>query len=248
MRRPLATAPGEARSAPAARLGSGRSHPAGRRRQTRLEAQAQGTAAIQAWLGPKFTPHLAVETVETLGCGTAGAWALTRRVPATLRRLARGGITRTGDVRKISRKERELLQRNHPRQHANRPTELCEHAFVTSQGSLRHQFQRALERGSAFDAISAAKAMGGLSLGDALALCVVIAERNPQQHERAAGRWISRFLEETPDASLEEVQLVTAALTALRRAPELARPVLRELIRHRNLSTVESVFADFAEV
>jgi hypothetical protein len=75
---------------------------------------------------------------------------------------------------------------------------------VTSQGSLRHQFQRALERGSAIDAISAAKAMGGLSLGDALALCVVLAERNPQQYERAAGRWISRFLEETPDASLEQ--------------------------------------------
>jgi hypothetical protein len=32
---------------------------------------------------------------------------------------------------------------------------------VTSQGSVRHQFQRALERGNALDAISAAKAMGG---------------------------------------------------------------------------------------
>jgi hypothetical protein len=74
---------------------------------------------------------------------------------------------------------------------------------VTSQGSLRHQFQRALERGSAVDAISAAKAMGGLSLGDALALCVVLSERNPSQYHRAAGRWISRFLGETPDASLE---------------------------------------------
>jgi hypothetical protein len=55
----------------------------------------------------------------------------------------------------------------------------CEHAFVTSQWSLRHQFQHALERGSALDAISAARAMGGLSLGDALALCVVLAERSP---------------------------------------------------------------------
>jgi hypothetical protein len=65
MRRSLATAHGGARSAPAARLGSGRSPPAGHRRQTRLEAQAQGTAAIQAWLGAEFTPHLVVETVET---------------------------------------------------------------------------------------------------------------------------------------------------------------------------------------
>jgi hypothetical protein len=97
---------------------------------------------------------------------------------------------------------------------------------------------------SALDAISAAKAMGGLSLGDALALCVVMAQRSPAQFNRAAGRWISRFLEETPDASVEEVQLVTAALSALRATPELARPVLRELVRHRQLSTVESVFRD----
>jgi hypothetical protein len=39
----------------------------------------------------------------------------------------------------------------------------CEHPFLTSQGSLRHQFQRALERGSVMDAISAAKAMAGLA-------------------------------------------------------------------------------------
>lgn len=82
---------------------------------------------------------------------------------------------------------------------------------MTSQGSLRHQFQRALERGAAVEAISAAKAMGGLGLGDALALCVVIAERSPAQYDRASGRWVLRFLEETPDASIEEVQLVTAA-------------------------------------
>jgi hypothetical protein len=48
--------------------------------------------------------------------------------------------------------------------------------------------------------------------------------------------------------SLEELQLVTAALSALPTAPELARPVLRELVRHRNLSTVASVFRDFVEV
>jgi len=64
---------------------------------------------------------------------------------------------------------------------------------VTSQGSLRHQFQRALERGNAVDAISAAKAMGGLSLGDALGLCVVLAERDPAKYPRAATRWIGRF-------------------------------------------------------
>jgi hypothetical protein len=93
--------------------------------------------------------------------------------------------------------------------------------FVTSQGSLRHQFQRALERGSALDAISAAKAMGGLNLGDALALCVVLAERSPAQYQRAAGRWISRFLEETPDASP-------------RRSPQLGDSIYFSRIRKRS--------------
>jgi hypothetical protein len=120
--------------------------------------------------------------------------------------------------------------------------------FVTSQGSLRHQFQRALERGSALDAISAAKAMGGLSLGDALALCVLLAERDPTRYPKAVARWVSRFLDETPEVSLEEVQLVMSALAALPKAPELARPVLRELARYRGLSTVEDVFSDFVEL
>jgi hypothetical protein len=66
LRRSLAAAHGGARSAPAARLGSGRSRPAGPRRRIRLEAQAQA-------LGPEFTPHLGVETVDKFACGAAGA-------------------------------------------------------------------------------------------------------------------------------------------------------------------------------
>jgi hypothetical protein len=77
---------------------------------------------------------------------------------------------------------------------------------VTSEGSVRHQFQRALESGSVLDAISAAKAINGLSLGDALALCVVLAERDRARYQRAAARWIARFLAETPDASLEAIE------------------------------------------
>jgi hypothetical protein len=41
-----------------------------------------------------------------------------------------------------------------------------------------------------------------------------------------------------------EAQLVSAALTALPAAPHLARPVLRELVRTRQLVTVKTVFED----
>jgi hypothetical protein len=109
---------------------------------------------------------------------------------------------------------------------------------------LRHQFQRALERGSVLDAISAGKAMGGLNLGDALALCVVFAQRDRARYYRAAPRWVARFLTET-DASLEEALLVSGALSALPVAPQVALPMLREFVRARQLVTVQSVFEDF---
>lgn len=119
---------------------------------------------------------------------------------------------------------------------------------MTSHGSLRHQFQRALERGSVLDATSAAKAMGGLSLGDALALCVVLAERSPGQYQPAADRWISRFVEEMRGCRFRRCKVVAAALAALAAVPDLTRPVLREVLRFRRLSTVESVFSDFVRV
>jgi hypothetical protein len=121
---------------------------------------------------------------------------------------------------------------------------VCEHTFVTSQGSLRHQFQRALERGSVLDAVAAARAMGTLSLGDALALCVVMAERDRARYDRAAVRWLSRYLAEAPDASLAEAHVLAGALSALPAAPRVALPMLRGFVRVRNLVTVRSVFDD----
>jgi hypothetical protein len=45
--------------------------------------------------------------------------------------------------------------------------------------------------------------------------------------------------------TLEETQLVAAALAALPTSPTLARAVLRELVQVRQLVTVQSVFEDF---
>jgi hypothetical protein len=61
-------------------------------------------------------------------------------------------------------------------------------------------------------------------------------------------RWISRFLTATRDASLAEVQLVSAALSALPAAPQVALPMLREFVRAREFVTVKSVFEDFVVV
>src|SRR5436190_19334322 len=83
---------------------------------------------------------------------------------------------------------------------------------TTSQGHMQHQFERALQRGAVLDAIAAGKQMGGLSLGNALALCVVLAERDPARFRRAAPRWLARLVDEADGVALEEAQLVAAAL------------------------------------
>ncbi len=49
-------------------------------------------------------------------------------------------------------------------------------------------------------------------------------------------------------ASLAEAQLVSAALSALPAAPQIALPMLREFVRARDLVTVRSVFEDFVVV
>lgn len=90
--------------------------------------------------------------------------------------------------------------------------------------------------------------MGGLSLGDALALCLLLADRDPTRYPRAAAKWLARFTLEAPSVSLEEAQLVAAALAALPVVPALARPVLREFAQGRGLLTVRSVFDDFVSV
>jgi hypothetical protein len=42
----------------------------------------------------------------------------------------------------------------------------------------------------------AAREMGGLSLADALLFCELLANADPARYERAALRWLERFIEE----------------------------------------------------
>ena len=61
----------------------------------------------------------------------------------------------------------------------------------------------------------AAREMGGLSLADALALCELLANTDPARYERAALRWLQRFLDER-SPPLTEVALAASALAELR--------------------------------
>jgi hypothetical protein len=85
----------------------------------------------------------------------------------------------------------------------------------TSQGHPYAIFRRALLRGNALSALAAAKDLPQLSLSDALELTVLIARKDPRRHQRIAARWLLRYLEEDPRATIEEAALADSILIAL---------------------------------
>jgi hypothetical protein len=86
---------------------------------------------------------------------------------------------------------------------------------VTSEGHPYAIFRRALDRRNAPAAWAAAAELSRISLEDALALCLLMAERQPARFERAAARWIARYVEEEPRVGLEELRLTTELIVSL---------------------------------
>jgi hypothetical protein len=85
---------------------------------------------------------------------------------------------------------------------------------MTSQGTAHGRFQRAIRDRHLRRATMAARELGHLSLDDALALCELIADFDPSRFDRAALRWLQRFIEER-SPPLAEVGLAVSALNEL---------------------------------
>jgi hypothetical protein len=64
-------------------------------------------------------------------------------------------------------------------------------------------------------ALAAARELPQLSLEDALELTALIARKDPRRHPRVAARWLLRYLEECPEATIDEAAMVSACLAAL---------------------------------
>jgi hypothetical protein len=86
---------------------------------------------------------------------------------------------------------------------------------MTSQGSSYTIFRRALERGS-LTAVRAAVAglPGPPPLDDALVICLLLLDQEPDRYERAAVRWLGRLLLEQRGMSLRHAELAAAYLAA----------------------------------
>ena len=74
--------------------------------------------------------------------------------------------------------------------------------------------------------------MGGLSLADALALCELLAKTDPARYERAALRWLQRFIDERLPP-LTEVALAASVLAELRHGRRTAGVDTLQRLIHR---------------
>lgn len=102
---------------------------------------------------------------------------------------------------------------------------------VTSQGHPYAIFKRALERRNLPSAWAAATELQVVSLSDALALCLLVRDREPAKFARLALRWHARFSAETPGVELETGRLILDLLAAIGGdKPIPVARALRELI------------------
>lgn len=89
-----------------------------------------------------------------------------------------------------------------------------EHTFLTAQPHAYVRFRRAIERRALWLAEDAARELSNLSLEDALQLVHLYAERGSPKYERAAMRWLERYLLAERSPTLARFATVAAELAA----------------------------------
>src|SRR5262249_55027353 len=82
---------------------------------------------------------------------------------------------------------------------------------MTSQRQAHDRCQRAIQPGQLFHAELAARELGWLNLGDALAPAALIAQDDGARYGRAAVRWHGRFALEATGLELADSQLAPAS-------------------------------------
>jgi hypothetical protein len=103
---------------------------------------------------------------------------------------------------------------------------------MTAQGHPRAIFSRAIEKGNLVIAEATAREITNLTLEEALRLLFLYAEKEPIKYERAALRWLARYVTDGKAVTLLKAQLAASALAELRAGErEAAAKLLIELAR-----------------
>jgi hypothetical protein len=115
---------------------------------------------------------------------------------------------------------------------------VCEHVFVTGRGRSipRPRVLLALDRRDLDWIRRNAEELAPINLGDALRICLIVRDREPDRYEKAAVRWLGRFALEAPRATVEELRLAAEALEWLPEDAEGGTEQLASLARRHSLS------------
>lgn len=93
----------------------------------------------------------------------------------------------------------------------------------------------ALEQGDLEWLRKHASQLAPIRLTDALRICLIVRDREPQLYERAAVRWLGRFALEASDLSLADLNFAAEAIAALPTDADQAMERLAILCRRYRL-------------
>jgi hypothetical protein len=106
---------------------------------------------------------------------------------------------------------------------------------VSIKGSPYARFRRALDTGDLGLIRGAARELPQVGLDDALTICLVVPNQEPQLYERSALRWLARFATR-PATRLGQVREAAAAFELMRLDADRAVTTLRRLARERRVA------------
>src|SRR3954469_16527418 len=108
--------------------------------------------------------------------------------------------------------------------------------FVSDKGSPYVRFKRALATGNLALVRTAAAELPAIDLGDALAICLLMSDRDDERFERAAVRWLARVALERPAVGLGDLRDGLIAFEAMPYNPAAARQTLAVLCERLHLA------------
>src|SRR5205823_13520166 len=106
---------------------------------------------------------------------------------------------------------------------------------MTSDGSSYVRLRRALEIGNELLVLAAARELPRVALDDALRICLVLRDGDPDRYPRAAVRWLGRFALEARDVTIDDLRSAANALDALPERPADAMERLQGLCLARGV-------------
>jgi hypothetical protein len=86
---------------------------------------------------------------------------------------------------------------------------------MTAQGHPRTLFRRAIGHGNLTVAEATVREIGAVSLEEALALTVLVAQKEPHRRSAFAIRWLRRLIDEDRHLTIDQAALAASALASL---------------------------------